>query len=508
MGQGIWVERLRFSSWAGIFLTMCAIVPVSHADDHSGPSCDFPTSLEAYGDSGHPDGLEKLVGRVEKDPFNLVATAIFFTAILHTFFAAKFRVISHRLDHEYKVLGRQADKGEHAAAELRDRKKFWAVVFHFLGEVEAVFGIWLIPLTVAVALMKGPCTALTYISNANFTEPIFVVVIMAIASSRPVLFFSEKCLEKVARVGRGTPSAWWAAILTVGPLLASFITEPAAMTICALLLVSKFYKFQPSLRLRYATLGLLFVNVSVGGTLTHFAAPPVVMVAGKWGWDLVFMFTHFGWKAIVGILISNSIFFVVFRRELLSLRGGDATIAGTGSVVSSPVIAVHLLFIAAVVYAGHYAAVVVLIFMLFLAFMMATEHSQHEFNLKSPVLVGFFLAGLVIHGGCQQWWIEPVLRSMGSTSLLFGATILTSFNDNAAITYLASLVPGFSPEAKFAVMAGAVTGGGLTVIANAPNPAGQSILQDHFGIEGVSAVKLFLAALLPTVVMLLMFLLS
>ena len=230
------------------------------------------------------------------------------------------------------------------------------------------------------------------------------------------------------------------------------------------------------------------------------------MVAGKWGWNLVFMFTHFGWKAAVGILISNSICFTVFRKELLSLRGGDGPIADRRPGVSGSVVAAHLLFIAAVVYAGHYAAVVILIFMLFLAFVMATEHNQQEINLRSPVFVGFFLAGLVIHGGCQQWWIDPVLRSLGPTSLLIGATILTSFNDNAAITYLASLVPGFSPEAKLAVMAGAVTGGGLTVIANAPNPAGQSILQDHFGIEGVSAVKLFLAALLPTVVMLLMFL--
>ena len=506
MRRETWFNMRHFFARAGLLLAMFAMAPSSHAAEHSGPTQGFPLALETYGDAGQTSLLAKLADRVAKDPFNLVATLIFFAAILHTFLAAKFRIVSHRLEHEYEVLGRQVEKGDHAAAPLRDKKKFLAVVFHFLGEVEAIFGIWLIPLTLAIMLMKGPDIALSYISNANFTEPIFVVVIMAIASSRPILFFSEKCLERVARVGGDTPWAWWVAILTVGPLLASFITEPAAMTICALLLVSKFYKFQPSLPLRYATLGLLFVNVSVGGTLTHFAAPPVVMVAGKWGWNLVFMFTHFGWKAAVGILISNSICFTVFRKELLSLRGGDGPIADRRPGVSGSVVAAHLLFIAAVVYAGHYAAVVILIFMLFLAFVMATEHNQQEINLRSPVFVGFFLAGLVIHGGCQQWWIDPVLRSLGPTSLLIGATILTSFNDNAAITYLASLVPGFSPEAKLAVMAGAVTGGGLTVIANAPNPAGQSILQDHFGIEGVSAVKLFLAALLPTVVMLLMFL--
>ncbi|MFM8764996.1 MAG: putative Na+/H+ antiporter, partial [Spartobacteria bacterium] len=143
----------------------------------------------------------------------------------------------------------------------------------------------------------------------------------------------------------------------------------------------------------------------------------------------------------------------------------------------------------------------------FLAFVAATERNQEVISLRGPVLVGFFLAGLVIHGGCQQWWIEPVLTSLNPTQLLLGSTALTAFNDNAAITYLASLVPGFSDHAKLAVVAGAVAGGGLTVIANAPNPAGQSILQSHFGENGVNALKLFLAALIPTAICVTVFLL-
>jgi Na+/H+ antiporter NhaD/arsenite permease-like protein len=66
-------------------------------------------------------------------------------------------------------------------------------------------------------------------------------------------------------------------------------------------------------------------------------------------------------------------------------------------------------------------------------------------------------------------------------------------------------VPNFTDGLKYAVVAGAVTGGGLTVIANAPNPAGQSILKRHFG-NAVSPLGLFLAALLPTIIMLLCFL--
>jgi Na+/H+ antiporter NhaD/arsenite permease-like protein len=90
--------------------------------------------------------------------------------------------------------------------------------------------------------------------------------------------------------------------------------------------------------------------------------------------------------------------------------------------------------------------------------------------------------------------------------LFLSATVLTAVNDNAAITYLATLVPGFTDALKYAVVAGAVTGGGLTVIANAPNPAGQAILQRFFP-EGVSPLGLFVGALAPTAIMAAAFLL-
>ncbi|MEI7436804.1 MAG: putative Na+/H+ antiporter [bacterium] len=443
------------------------------------------------------------------DPFNAVATVIFFAAIIHTFMAAKFRAIAHRFErehaavlHEYAPIsgvGNNLDR-------VLDRKKFFAVIFHFLGEVEAIFGIWVIPLALAMVLMKGVNAATYYINGVNFTEPIFVVATMAIASSRPVLFFAEACLKRVALVGRGTPAAWWFSILTVGPLLGSLITEVAAMTICALLLARRFFQLNPSMSLRYATLGLLFVNISVGGTLTHFAAPPIVMVAGKWGWNLPFMLSMFGWKAFAGILLSNLLVFAVFRRELRALQVEDGGCLKGAAPVPAWIVLTNLLFIGFIVFFGHYAVIVVLTFMLFLAFVTATERNQNLVGLRSPILVGFFLAGLVIHGGCQQWWIEPVLRSMSPVQLLLGATVLTSFNDNAAITYLASLVPEFSLQAKCAVVMGAVAGGGLTVIANAPNPAGQSILQNYFGANGINAVKLLLAAIVPTIIMLLVFL--
>ena len=137
--------------------------------------------------------------------------------------------------------------------------------------------------------------------------------------------------------------------------------------------------------------------------------------------------------------------------------------------------------------------------MFFLGFLTATAAYQTEIDLKTPLLVGFFLAGLVIHGGLQAWWITPLLSRLGETSLFLGATVLTAFNDNALITYLSTLVPDLTMSLKTAVVEGAVTGGGLTVIANAPNPAGQALLSRYF-VDGVKPLYLAAAALVPTLI--------
>ena len=84
--------------------------------------------------------------------------------------------------------------------------------------------------------------------------------------------------------------------------------------------------------------------------------------------------------------------------------------------------------------------------------------------------------------------------------MYYGATLLTAVTDNAALTYLGSLVDGMTPQAKYALVAGAVTGGGLTVIANAPNPAGFAILKATFDDGAISPLWLAAAATPPTVV--------
>lgn len=472
----------------------------------------LPRSLESYAD---PQGglLEILQYRLLAEPFNGVALLIFILAICHTFFTAKFRHWAHVAEEAHAAAGDRRASSDSDGDGLPDAVSFKGQIFHFLGEVEAVFGIWALALAAAIAYFFGWGSVAAYIGQrVNFTEPMFVVVIMAIAGTRPVLRFAEASLRRVASFGGGKVAAWWLSILILAPLLGSFITEPAAMTIAALLLARQFYNWKPSSRLAYATLGLLFVNISVGGTLTHFAAPPVLMVAGHWGWDTPFMFTHFGWKAVVGLMLSTGFFYAIFRRELTRLdatrtgKAASGTPNGDGNPVPAWITGVHLAFLGFTVLTAHYPPLFIGGFLFFLAFSEATAHHQGKLELKAPLLVGFFLAGLVVHGGLQGWWIEPVLKRLTKIPLFVSATLLTAVNDNAAITYLATLVPGFSDQLKYAVVAGAVTGGGLTVIANAPNPAGQNILQRFFP-DGVNPGALFLAAVPPTIIFALCFLL-
>lgn len=469
----------------------------------------LPRPLESYPAVATEAGvIETLRQRLAVEPFNLVASGIFLLAICHTFLTTKFRHWAHEAEAEHAARLKERETEPRTDSDedgVPDEVSFKGQILHFLGEVEAVFGIWAVVLAVAAWWTFGWATMVDYIGHrVNFTEPMFVVVIMAIAGTRPVLRFAEACMRRVAALGRESVGAWWLSILIVAPVLGSFITEPAAMTIGALLLARQFYALKPSPKLAYATLGLLFVNVSVGGTLTHFAAPPVLMVAAPWKWDTPFMFLHFGWKAIVGILIATGGYYFLFRRELAALeqarRAGEGDARRQGAPVPGWITAVQLGFMAFTVLVAHYPPLFVGGFLFFLAFAQATAHHQGRFDLKAPMLVGFFLAGLVVHGGLQAWWIEPVLKSLGEVPLFLGATVLTAVNDNAAITYLATLVPGFTDSLKYAVVAGAVTGGGLTVIANAPNPAGQAILQRFFP-DGVSPLGLAMAALGPTVVM-------
>lgn len=406
----------------------------------------------------------------------ILASVLFAVAVVHTFCVKYFAHWAHH------------------SPPGSTREQF----LHFLAETEVVFGLWAAALFLGIGLVKRSFhDPIAYIDSLNFTEPKFVFVIMVVAATRPVVKLAEAFISLAARalpVREGL--SFYLAALILGPLLGSFITEPAAMTLLALVLKRRYFDHGISRKLAYATLGLLFVNVSVGGTLTHFAAPPVLMVAAKWNWDTTFMLMHFGWRAASACTVSTVLIALFYRKELSAL----SPVRDVSASVPVWLTLTHLLTLAMVVAFAHHPDIFFGVFILFLGLVTATQSHQDALKLREGLLVGFFLAGLVTLGSLQAYWLKPLIQSLNGSALFFGATGLTALTDNAALTYLGTLVDGISDELKYALVAGAVTGGGLTVIANAPNPAGVGILQSAkvFNGEGISPLGLFLGALLPT----------
>lgn len=404
----------------------------------------------------------------------IIAATLFVIAITHTFSTKIFERLAH-------------SRPQHAG------------MWHLLGEVEVVFGFWALILVVSMFGIEGSAKAIAYIDSRNFTEPLFVFAIMVIAATRPILQTATAAVRCISRLLPFKGSiGFYFTVLAIVPLMGSFITEPAAMTLAALILADRIYSSRISSRLRYATLGVLFVNVSIGGTLTPFAAPPVLMVAAKWDWNFVFMLSTFGWKAALAVAINALIVTLLFRKELAGVAASSQGAAY--STVPLPLVMVHLAFLAGVVVFSHHPAIFMGLFLFFLGVANAYQRHQDRLILREGLLVAFFLAGLVVLGGQQQWWLQPALLGMSADAVFVGATLLTAVTDNAALTYLGSLVEGLTPEFKYALVAGAVTGGGLTVIANAPNPAGQAILRSYFDDTSVNPLGLLLAAIPPTVV--------
>lgn len=414
-----------------------------------------------------------------KDPMpqlsiEVIAAALFAVALLHTFAAKLFERLSHRYP-------------SHSG------------VFHLLGEVEVVFGFWAIVLVLVMALVSGGDKALAYAESRQYTEPLFVFVVMVIAASKPILQVVATAVNGVARlvpIRTSLVTAWLG--LAAVPLIGSAITEPAAMTIAALMLAPQVFRPDVPERVKGLALGVLFVNISIGGTLTSFAAPPVLMVASTWNWDSAFMLTTFGWKAAIAVVVNATIAVYFLRNHL-----GQQALPSRPSVtdaVPKILVFVHLGFLAAVVALAHHPVAFLGLFLIFLGVTQAYARFQNPPIIKEALLVAFFLAGLVVLGGMQQWWLQPIVSGMSPQVLFLGATVLTGFTDNAALTYLGSLIVGISEEAKYSLVAGAVAGGGLTVIANAPNPAGVALLRRGFAGQSIGAGQLLIGSLLPTLI--------
>ncbi len=405
---------------------------------------------------------------------HIIGAVLFGLALLHTFSAKYF-------------------------AFLAQRHPRHAGLYHLLGEVEVVFGFWAFILICLMAFIGGTQQAIDYAESRKFTEPLFVFVVMVIAASRPVLdivgrsvLLLARILSRIFRIRSNLIQVWLG--LGLMPLMGSLITEPAAMTLAALTLAPLVFRPEVNERLKYGALGVLFVNISIGGSLTAYAAPPVLMVAHTWGWDSSYMFFNLGWKAAIAVMINATVISYLLRKHLIM------PMPETRPAVPLLVSGIHLGFLGMMVVLAHHPVLFVGLFLFFLGYTHAYDKHQSPLILKEGLLVGFFLAGLVVLGGMQQWWLQPIISSLKPGALFLGAAALTAITDNAALTYLGSLITGLSEQAKLMLVAGSLAGGGLTVIANAPNPAGAALLKRGFQDESIGALELLMGAALPTVV--------
>jgi hypothetical protein len=422
---------------------------------------------------------------LKTDTIHIIGAVLFGVALIHTFAAKSFEVLSKR-------------HPRHAG------------LFHLLGEVEVVFGLWAFVLVVAMAILSGSQAAVDYAESRHYAEPLFVFTVMVVAASRPILEAVRRLIAGIAGIlpiRTNLAQAWLG--LALVPLVGSLITEPAAMTLAALILAPQIFRQGIPEWLKYGALGVLFVNVSIGGTLTSYAAPPVLMVATTWQWDTAFMAANFGWKACIAVLLNATVIVFLLRSHIPDHLPGTESSTDKQTQIQTPiplvVTLIHFAFLVAVVLLAHHPVLFLGIFLFFMGFTHAYEEHQNPLILKEGLLVGFFLAGLVVLGGMQQWWLQPIVSSLRPTALFFGALGLTAITDNAALTYLGSLIVGMSDQAKYMLVAGAVAGGGLTVIANAPNPAGVALLRRGFNDESISAGGLLLGALPATAVAALFF---
>lgn len=420
---------------------------------------------------------------MELTTIGVIATFCFVCALSQSLFSAKILSLSDR---------------------LKSNRPFLSRFFHFAGEPEIVFGLWAAVFLAALMITGGFNAGLKWMDELNFSEVAFVFVIMILASTKPITDAAETLIASISRLFPFAPGVRiYAGVLIIGPLLGSLITEPAAMTITAILLKRAVFKplvGQISEKFFYTTLAVLFVNISVGGTLTHFAAPPVLMVARAWNWDTAYMFTTFGWKGIVAVVLNVAFAVFINKGTLLKIKKIKGVEHAPKKKAPLWIIATHLVFVTLCVLSVHHPAFVLGLFILFLGFYAITREEQSDVRIEESMLVGFFLGGLVILTAHQGWWLKPILASMENAYLYLGTLALAPVTDNAAITSLASQVENLSEASKYLVVSAAVVGGGMTIIANAPNPAGFTLLRTFCPGKSLKPLKLFLSAMIPTTI--------
>ncbi|AAP05554.1 putative Na+/H+ antiporter [Chlamydia caviae] len=422
------------------------------------------------------------------------AALLFFFSILHTFLTPWLFGRCQLYQHKKMVFPE------------RWKKYLWLSEFYrLISRVELVFVLWAAPLFLWFLYSEGYRVTMSYFNSRNYVFSLFIVIMLILLESRPIVYFSECIFSNIAKIGRQSPRCWWWTLMIAAPLSGALLKETGAMIIAATLLVRNFYKFSPSPRFAYATMGLLFSNISIGGLTSALSSRALFIILPSVKWNNSFILKYFCWKSIIAILLSTTIYYLIFRKEFNNFPKVVINPSMMNERVPKWIIFVHIILVGSVILARSVPLLMAAIFLFYLGFQKFTIFYQHSINISKVCFVGLFYAGLVIFGELQEWWVLELMHRMSDFGYIITSYTLSIFLDNALVNYLVHNLPVATDCFLYLVIAGCMSAGGLTIVSNMPNIVGYLILRPSFPSSSLSLGWLFLFALGPSIISLMTF---
>lgn len=422
------------------------------------------------------------------------ATVLFFFSVVHTFltpwFYQRFQVCKHK-----KMIFPEKWK-----------KYLWlSECYRLLSRVETVFILWAVPLFLWFLYTEGYKMTISYFNSRNYIFSLFIIIMLLLLESRPIVYLSECIFSSIAKIGKQSPRCWWWTLMIATPVSSVLLKETGAMIIATTLLSRSFYRFAPSTRFAYATMGLLFSNISLGGLTTGLSSRALFIILPSVKWGNSFILKYFCWKALIAILISTTVYYLIFRKEFARFPKVVTVLSNVKERMPKWIICVHILLIVAVILARFVPLLMVAILIFYLGFQRFTIFYQRPMRIGKACFVGLFYAGLVIFGELQEWWVLELMHRMPDFGYMMTSYVLSIFLDNALVNYLVHNLPVATDCFLYLVIAGCMSAGGLTLISNIPNIVGYLALQSFFPSSSFSLGWLFLFALGPSIIALMTF---
>ncbi|MBQ8498549.1 putative Na+/H+ antiporter [Chlamydia sp.] len=419
---------------------------------------------------------------------------LFFSAVIHTFLTPWLTRLYEEYQHK-KMLFPE-----------RWRQYLWLSEFlRIVSRVELVFVLWAVPLFFLFLYTEGYRVTMAYFDSRNYVFSLFIIVMLILLESRPIEYFSQKIFATIAKIGNQSPICWWWTIMIAAPLSAFFLKESGAMIIAATLLSKHFYKFSPSPKLCYATMGLLFSNISISGLTSSFSSRALLTILPEIKWTNSFIISHFSWKVVLAILVSTTIFFCIFRKEFKKFPKTIPSSTMMSDRVPLWIIFIHVLLVGCVILSRAIPLFLGFLLVFYLGFQRFTIFYQNPIKTAKVCFVGLFYIGIVIFGELQEWWVLDLMHGMPDFGYMMTSYLFSIFLDNALVNHIVHNLPMANDCYLYLVLVGSMSAGGLTLVSNMPNIVGYLILRPTFPHSDISLIRLFLSAVVPSIVSLSVF---